>query len=59
MKPEIPAKGADEVDAFTSWRKYLCYLQRSGAVKKIQRAYNKRVRQNVKRNIQQEVEDED
>ena len=48
MKPEIPLKGGCEVDAFTPWRKLLCYMQRPGVVKKIKRAYNKRVRQYTK-----------
>jgi len=48
MKPEIPAKGGHEVDAFTPWRKLLCYMQRPGVVKKIKQAYNKRVRQYTK-----------
>ena len=48
MKPEIPAKSADEVDAFGNWRKFLCYLGRPGVIKKIKRAYNKRVRQYTK-----------
>ena len=55
MKPEIPAKGGHEVDAFTCWRKWLCYMQRSGVVKKVQRGYNKRVRQHVKKQINLDV----
>lgn len=55
MKPEIPAKGGSEVDAFTPWRKLLCYTQRSGVIKKIQRSYNKRVRQYTKYEIEKEI----
>ena len=51
MKPEIPARGAHEADAFTAWRNVLCYMQRPGIVKKIKRAYNKRVRNHAKREI--------
>jgi len=43
-KPKIPLKGGDEYDALTSARKYYVYLSRSGVVKKIKRAYNKRFR---------------
>ena len=57
MKPEIPAKGAHEVDAFTIWRKWLCYMQRSGVVKKVQRSYNKRVRQHTKMEIAKEIDE--
>ena len=57
MKPEIPAKGAHEVDAFTPWRKVLCYMQRPGVIKRIKRAYNKRVRQHTKVEIASEEND--
>ena len=43
--------GADEYDAFTGWRKYLCYLARAGAVKKIKRRFNKRVRKQEKERL--------
>jgi len=58
MKPEIPYKGGEEYDAFTSWRSVCCYMQRSGVVKKIQRIYNKRVRQNTKREIEKEINEQ-
>lgn len=48
MKPELPTKSGDEVDAFSSWRKVLSCFKRPGLVKKAQRAYNKRVRQYTK-----------
>jgi hypothetical protein len=57
MKPEIPAKGGGEQDAFTGWRKVLCYMQRSGVVKAIQRRYNKRVRQYTKIDLARELDE--
>jgi len=48
MKGRIKMKGGDEYDAFGSWRKYLCYLNRAGVAKRIKRKYNKRVRQEAK-----------
>ena len=48
MKGRIKMKGGDEYDAFSSWRKYLCYLSRAGVTKRIKRKYNKRVRQEAK-----------
>jgi hypothetical protein len=35
---------AEEFDAYTSWRKFYCYLQRAGAVKSIKRMTHKRER---------------
>lgn len=49
-------KGGDEYDAFGSWRKYLCYLSRSGVAKRIKRKYNKRVRQEAKNDIEESIE---
>ena len=43
-KPKIPLKGGDEFDALTNQRQFYVYLSRSGVVKKIKRAYNKRFR---------------
>lgn len=42
MAQEIPLRNADEHDALTKWRRYV-RLGR-GAIKKIKRGYNKRVR---------------
>jgi len=39
---------AEEYDAYTSWRKVLCYLQRPGAVKAIKRRTHKRERREGK-----------
>lgn len=40
-------KNGDEQDAYTGWKKYLCYLQRPGAVKKIKKRTHKRERREV------------
>ena len=42
MSKRIPMKGGDEYDALTKARKF--YLWKSGQLKKIKRAYNKRFR---------------
>jgi len=41
-------KGGAEYDAFTDWKKYYCYLSRSGVAKSIKRGYNKRFRKDGK-----------
>ena len=43
----IPMKDK-EYDAFTPWKRVLCYMQRSGVSKKLKRKYNKRVRYEMK-----------
>ena len=43
MGTRAELKGGDEVDAFYA-RRFYCYLQRSGVVKKIKRAFWKRQR---------------
>ena len=47
-KERIPLRGGDEEDALTPARKYYKYLTRAGAVKKIQKQYNKRFRKTSK-----------
>jgi len=47
----IPLKGGDEYDALTNARKYYKYLARAGVAKKVKRAYNKRFRRALKKNI--------
>ena len=42
MGKRIPMKGGDEYDALTKARKF--YLWKSGQLKRIKRAYNKRLR---------------
>ena len=46
MTKRIPLKGGDEYDALTKARKF--HLWNVGQVKKIQRAYNKRLRKRNK-----------
>jgi hypothetical protein len=46
MTKRIPMKGGDEYDALTKARKF--YLWKAGQVKKIKRAYNKRLRKHNK-----------
>jgi len=47
MTKRIPMKGGDEYDALSKSRKFLRW--KSGQVKKIKRAYNKRFRKYSKR----------
>lgn len=44
-----------EEDAYTPWRKVLCYLQRPGAVKVIKRGTHRRVRREAKAEIRREA----
>jgi hypothetical protein len=46
MTKRIPMKGGDEYDGLTKARKFL--LWKSGQLKKIKRAYNKRFRKHIK-----------
>ena len=46
MTKRIPLKGGDEYDALTKARKF--HLWKVGQVKKIKRAYNKRLRKRNK-----------
>jgi len=46
-------KGGAEQDAFTSWRRYYCYLQRAGVAKAIKRGANRRERRNAKKDIRE------
>lgn len=46
MTKRIPTKGGDEYDAFSKARKYSNW--KSGQIKKIKRAYNKRLRKHNK-----------
>lgn len=48
-------KGWAEQDAYTGWRKVLCYLQRPGAVKAIKRATHRRVRREAKAEVRREA----
>ena len=46
----------DEQDAYTSWRKLYCYLQRPGAVKAIKRRTHRRERREGKAEIREQQE---
>ena len=46
MTKRIPLKSGDEYDALTKGRKFLHW--KSGQIKKIKRAYNKRFRKHLK-----------
>lgn len=50
-----PLKGGDEYDALTSARKYYSFGRR--AIKIIKRGYNKRVRRNDKKEVNNETKD--
>lgn len=39
----------EEQDAYTGWRKVLCYLQKAGAVRKIKKRTHRRERREGKR----------
>ena len=39
---------ADEQDAYTKWRNFLCYTQRAGVVKSIKRRTHRRERREAK-----------
>lgn len=45
----------DEFNAYTSWRKVYCYLQRAGVVKKIKRMTHKRERREGQREIRDQL----
>jgi capsid portal protein len=51
MTKRIPMKGGDEYDGLTKARRFM--LWKSGQLKKIKRAYNKRFRKHIK-----EIKDE-
>ena len=46
-----PCVSWDEQDAYTGWRKVLCYLDKAGAVKYIKRKTHRRERREAKRAI--------
>ena len=54
MAKRIPMKGGDEYDALTKARKF--YLWKTGQVKKIKRAYNKRFRKHTKELMRTKLE---
>ena len=50
-------KGGDEWDVVGSWRKYYCYLQRSGVCKAIKAKMNRRERREAKQQLKEELDD--
>lgn len=50
-------KTGDEQDAYTGWRKVLCYMQRPGVVKGIKRRTHKRERREASRWIAEQRRD--
>lgn len=51
-----PAKDGDTHDAFSSWRRMLCCLDRPGVIKKTRRRFHKRARREAKAAMAQEGE---
>jgi hypothetical protein len=47
----------DEQDAYTGWRKYLIYLGRAGAVKKVKKRTHRRERREGKMEIRDQLDD--
>jgi len=45
----IPARGGLEQDAFTGWRRVLCYMGRPGVLRSAKRTYNRRLRHIARR----------
>jgi hypothetical protein len=48
--------GWEEQDAYTTARKFLCYLSRSGAVKKIKKRTHRRERREAKHWIKEQLD---
>lgn len=46
---------ADEQDAYTVWRRYYCYTQRSGVVRKIKRTTHRRERREARAELRTEL----
>ena len=46
----------EEQDAYTGWRRYLCSMQRAGAVKQVKRRTHKRERREAKGEIRKALE---
>ena len=43
--------GGDEHDAFSRWRRWLCYLSRPGVVRAIKAKHNRRARRQAKEEL--------
>ena len=50
-------KNGEEYDAYTNWRKYLCWTSRPGAVKSVKRRTHKRERREAKRWIEEQLDE--
>ena len=48
-KPEIPLKGGDEYDVFTSWREVMIW--KSGQIAKVKKRFNRRLRRSIRRQL--------
>ena len=46
--------GGAEWDAFSRWRRWLCYMGRPGVVRRIKRAHNKRQRRLAKEGMREQ-----
>lgn len=46
-------KGHFEQDALTGWRRWYCYTQRAGVVRKAKRQSNRRERRNARKEMNQ------
>ena len=47
----------EEQDAYTPWRRVLCYLSRPGAVKAVKRRTHRRERREGRKEIRDQLED--
>ncbi|MDK1490502.1 hypothetical protein QN219_10570 [Sinorhizobium sp. 7-81] len=48
-------KGGDEWDAFTGWRKVMCYLDRPRVKHSIKKKFSRRVRKDAKKTIEEKL----
>lgn len=48
------AKQWEEQDAFTAWRRVLCYMDRSGVAKSVKARHNRRNRRQVREQLKGE-----
>ena len=51
-----PIRGWAQQDAFTGWRKMMCYLKRAGATSSIKREARRRERHDAKKSIRKDEE---
>jgi hypothetical protein len=56
MRPELPLRSGDAMDAFSRWRRLLAvFHNRTGLVKRQQRAYWKRVRRYWNKQLREQL----